>query len=361
MAPQPVGSRAEGGESERAQPAGWRAKVNLDSIFEQDSFVDRRPGRRRNFCGDAGLRGRGQNFRLGPCRPRPTTGISSAPAASIKFRSRPAPICSRLSISTRSCGSPSSCPVKGLELDEKTLALIDSDADGRVRVPRVARRHQRGPPPASKTRASSSLAPARSRSPRSTMPRRRAKSSSPRRNRFSRTSARRPPPPSRSRTPPTPRKSSPRPRSTATVLRPARGHRRRRHAVAYQGNHRDHRRHARPRGQHRRDGGADRQVLRRPRRLRGVGRAERRRRSPSSAPPPTPRLPPSRLSAPKLRTTTPAPASPPSTAAPSPRLTAARPSISPSPPRTSRSAPPRSPASRSRASPPMPRCRCSPA
>ena len=30
-----------------------------------------------------------------------------------------------------------SCPVKGLELDEKTLALIDSDADGRVRVPEL--------------------------------------------------------------------------------------------------------------------------------------------------------------------------------------------------------------------------------
>src|SRR5580700_4727595 len=27
-----------------------------------------------------------------------------------------------------------SCPVKGLELDEKTLALIDSDGDGRIRV-----------------------------------------------------------------------------------------------------------------------------------------------------------------------------------------------------------------------------------
>jgi hypothetical protein len=30
-----------------------------------------------------------------------------------------------------------SCPVKGLELDEKTLALIDSDHDGRVRVPEL--------------------------------------------------------------------------------------------------------------------------------------------------------------------------------------------------------------------------------
>lgn len=30
-----------------------------------------------------------------------------------------------------------SCPVKGLELDEKTLALIDTDGDGRVRVPEV--------------------------------------------------------------------------------------------------------------------------------------------------------------------------------------------------------------------------------
>ncbi|MEO5960635.1 MAG: hypothetical protein ABIZ49_03680, partial [Opitutaceae bacterium] len=30
-----------------------------------------------------------------------------------------------------------SCPVKGLELDEKTLALIDSDRDGRVRVPEL--------------------------------------------------------------------------------------------------------------------------------------------------------------------------------------------------------------------------------
>ncbi|MFM8336292.1 MAG: hypothetical protein ACKODK_12080 [Opitutaceae bacterium] len=30
-----------------------------------------------------------------------------------------------------------SCPVKGLELDEKTLALIDTDGDGRVRAPEV--------------------------------------------------------------------------------------------------------------------------------------------------------------------------------------------------------------------------------
>ena len=30
-----------------------------------------------------------------------------------------------------------SCPVKGLELDEKTLALIDFDADGRIRVPEL--------------------------------------------------------------------------------------------------------------------------------------------------------------------------------------------------------------------------------
>lgn len=30
-----------------------------------------------------------------------------------------------------------SCPVKGLELDEKTLALIDSDGDGRIRVPEL--------------------------------------------------------------------------------------------------------------------------------------------------------------------------------------------------------------------------------
>ncbi len=29
------------------------------------------------------------------------------------------------------------CPVRGLEFDEKTLALIDSDADGRVRVPEI--------------------------------------------------------------------------------------------------------------------------------------------------------------------------------------------------------------------------------
>src|SRR5689334_14799588 len=30
-----------------------------------------------------------------------------------------------------------SCPVKGIELDEKTLALIDSDGDGHIRVPEV--------------------------------------------------------------------------------------------------------------------------------------------------------------------------------------------------------------------------------
>lgn len=30
-----------------------------------------------------------------------------------------------------------SCPVKGLELDERTLALIDTDKDGRVRAPEV--------------------------------------------------------------------------------------------------------------------------------------------------------------------------------------------------------------------------------
>jgi hypothetical protein len=30
-----------------------------------------------------------------------------------------------------------SCPVKGLEIDEKTLALIDADADGHIRVPEV--------------------------------------------------------------------------------------------------------------------------------------------------------------------------------------------------------------------------------
>src|SRR5258705_9504094 len=30
-----------------------------------------------------------------------------------------------------------SCPVKGLEFDEKTLALIDSDKDGRVKVNEV--------------------------------------------------------------------------------------------------------------------------------------------------------------------------------------------------------------------------------
>ena len=32
-----------------------------------------------------------------------------------------------------------SCPVKGLELDEKTLALIDDDQDGRIRVPELLR------------------------------------------------------------------------------------------------------------------------------------------------------------------------------------------------------------------------------
>src|SRR5688572_18646856 len=30
-----------------------------------------------------------------------------------------------------------SCPVKGLELDEATLKLIDADGDGRIRVPEV--------------------------------------------------------------------------------------------------------------------------------------------------------------------------------------------------------------------------------
>src|SRR5438874_13481041 len=30
-----------------------------------------------------------------------------------------------------------SCPVKGLELYEKTLALIDADGDGRIRVPEL--------------------------------------------------------------------------------------------------------------------------------------------------------------------------------------------------------------------------------
>src|SRR5476651_2340494 len=29
------------------------------------------------------------------------------------------------------------CPVKGLELDEKTLALIDTDGDGRIRAPEL--------------------------------------------------------------------------------------------------------------------------------------------------------------------------------------------------------------------------------
>src|ERR1051325_6052429 len=30
-----------------------------------------------------------------------------------------------------------SCPVKGLEFDEKTLALIDTDRDGRIRAPEI--------------------------------------------------------------------------------------------------------------------------------------------------------------------------------------------------------------------------------
>jgi len=30
-----------------------------------------------------------------------------------------------------------SCPVRGLELDEKTLALVDADGDGRIGVPDV--------------------------------------------------------------------------------------------------------------------------------------------------------------------------------------------------------------------------------
>ncbi|MDI1319799.1 MAG: hypothetical protein PSW75_06335, partial [bacterium] len=30
-----------------------------------------------------------------------------------------------------------SCPVRGLELDEKTLAMIDTDGDGRIRVPEL--------------------------------------------------------------------------------------------------------------------------------------------------------------------------------------------------------------------------------
>jgi hypothetical protein len=30
-----------------------------------------------------------------------------------------------------------SCPVKGLELDERTLAMIDTDGDGRIRVPEL--------------------------------------------------------------------------------------------------------------------------------------------------------------------------------------------------------------------------------
>lgn len=29
------------------------------------------------------------------------------------------------------------CPVKGLEFDERTLALLDADKDGRVRAPEV--------------------------------------------------------------------------------------------------------------------------------------------------------------------------------------------------------------------------------
>ena len=30
-----------------------------------------------------------------------------------------------------------SCPVKGLEFDERTLALLDADSDGRVRAPEI--------------------------------------------------------------------------------------------------------------------------------------------------------------------------------------------------------------------------------
>src|SRR5262245_19323114 len=30
-----------------------------------------------------------------------------------------------------------SCPVKGLEIDEKTLAYFDTDGDGRIRVPEL--------------------------------------------------------------------------------------------------------------------------------------------------------------------------------------------------------------------------------
>src|ERR1700691_796933 len=30
-----------------------------------------------------------------------------------------------------------SCPVRGLELDERTLALIDTDGDGRIRAPEL--------------------------------------------------------------------------------------------------------------------------------------------------------------------------------------------------------------------------------
>src|SRR5690606_394435 len=29
------------------------------------------------------------------------------------------------------------CPVKGLEFDERTLAMMDTDSDGRIRVPEV--------------------------------------------------------------------------------------------------------------------------------------------------------------------------------------------------------------------------------
>ena len=41
-----------------------------------------------------------------------------------------------------------SCPVKGLELDEKTLALIDTDGDGRIRVPELIAAIKMGRPPA---------------------------------------------------------------------------------------------------------------------------------------------------------------------------------------------------------------------
>ena len=37
-----------------------------------------------------------------------------------------------------------SCPVKGLELDEKTLAMIDADGDGRIRVPELIAADQMG-------------------------------------------------------------------------------------------------------------------------------------------------------------------------------------------------------------------------